>query len=53
VSIKINIYDKDDILLGNASDYITDLPSGEKWKFKAVVFEDGFQKYRVVDISGY
>jgi hypothetical protein len=52
VSVKINLYDKDDNLIGNTLDVASNLSPGEKWKFKASVTEKGFQKYKVTEISG-
>ncbi|MBU3114338.1 FxLYD domain-containing protein [Clostridium lacusfryxellense] len=50
--VTINLYDKDDNIVGNAIDNIQNLGSGEQWKFKCNTSVD-FAKYSVEDVKGY
>ncbi len=53
VQVEINLYDKDDNLVGSTLDNVNNLDPGTKWKFKAVVFQDNAATYEIKDITGF
>jgi hypothetical protein len=56
VFIRINLYDKDYKLLGDAIDRIDILDANGIWKFKAPIMHDyikDFDNYKVVELTGY
>lgn len=54
VQVVVNIYDKDDNLLGTALDNVTNLEAGGTWKFKAIGSNPGgASRYKITDITGY
>lgn len=56
VFIRINLYDKDNVLIGDAIDRIDILDAYGTWKFKAEILYDyrkDFSSYRVVELTGY
>lgn len=53
VGVEINLYDKDGAQVGSTLANTTNLEAGGKWKFKAVVLEDGVKSFKIKDISGF
>jgi hypothetical protein len=53
VSITFSIFDKDGYKIEDALDLTDSLRPGEKWKFKAYVFEDGAASAEPVELIGY
>ena len=55
ISIEYAIYDVDGLLLGHATDYIYDLPSGEACRFEAVLYGVNYEpdSYKLTKISAY
>lgn len=56
VFIRINLYDKDKKLLGDATDRIDGLDANGIWKFKAQIlnkYQKDCESYKMVELTGY
>jgi hypothetical protein len=53
VSITFSIFDIDGYKIEDAMDVTETLRPGEKWKFKALIFEDGAASAEPVELTGY
>lgn len=56
VTINYHVFDKDDNILGNATDSIDDLEKGKSWKFKVVyqnVDAKEVKKFKINNVSTY
>lgn len=52
--VDINLYDRDNTLVDNTFDSITDLEANGKWKFKApILYEYGVASYKIKDVTGF
>lgn len=52
VQVEIGLY-SDDALVGSTLDNVNNLEPGQVWKFKAIIFEDSANKYKITDITGF
>lgn len=53
VTIHFNLYDTNGYLIGTASDSISDLRNGDKWKFSASILENTVAYWEFIDVSVY
>lgn len=53
VDISINLYDEAGNQIGNTYDITSNLAAGGNWNFKAIVVEENFSTYEIVDITYY
>ncbi|WP_124633951.1 FxLYD domain-containing protein [Burkholderia cenocepacia] len=52
VSVTFNLYDRNNTLVGNASDVANNLPAGGAWKFKAIATTP-FDHFTLSGITAY
>ena len=53
VTISFAVYDADGFKLGTTEDIIESLGAGEKWKFKAMVYQEGAAEVKVDSLEGF
>lgn len=53
MQITINLYDKNENIVGTAWDNVVNVEPGETWSFKAGVYADNAKSIRVTEIIGY
>lgn len=52
VQITINFYDSNNNLIETSIDNVSNLDSGEVWKFKVYIIDDNADQYKITEISG-
>ena len=53
VTISFAVYDADGFKLGTTEDIIESLGAGEKWKFKAMVYQEGAAEVKVSSLDAF
>ena len=52
IQVNINVYDKDNAVIGSTMTMVANLGPGEIWKWKAMVYEDEAWGFRITGIYG-
>lgn len=53
VQIELNLYDAHGVQIGSAMDNVTNLEPHGKWRFRAIVLEDGVASYKIKGITSF
>lgn len=51
--VEINLYDKDNTLVGSTLANINNFEAGTTWKFEAIVLKDETVTYKIKEVSGF
>ena len=51
--VEINLYDKNENIIGSTADNINNLEANSIWKFKAPIIEDNVTTYKIKNVIGY
>ena len=53
VQVEINLLDKSGAVVGSTLANVNNLEAGQKWKFKAVVFGEKYDHFKVKGVTGF
>lgn len=53
VQVSINLYDRQDNLIGSTLDNANNLRPGDTWSFRAIVTDESANAYRIEEVTGY